>query len=78
VLSVRAAENNPFPTRTASETRQRELFLIVGFLALLGLSAGLSQAFKTLDIYPGPYAVVYLAAWVPLAVAWNLLGFQRA
>jgi hypothetical protein len=77
-LSVRAADTNPFPTRTASETRQRELLLIVGFLTLLfGLGAGLSQALKTLDIYPGPYAVAYLAAWVPLAVAWNLLGYQR-
>jgi hypothetical protein len=77
-LSARAADTNPFPTRTASETQQRELFLIVGFFILLfGLGAGLSQALKTLDIFPGPYAVVYLAAWVPLSVAWNLLGYQR-
>lgn len=69
--------HQPLPTRTESETRQRELFLIVGFIVLLfGLSAGLSLALKALDFYPGPYAVAYLAAWVPLAVAWNLLGYS--
>jgi len=77
-LSTRAAETSPFPTRTESETRQRELLLIVGFIVLLfGLGAGLSLTLKTLDLYPGPYAVAYLAAWVPLAVAWNVLGYQR-
>jgi len=78
MLSVRAADTDPFPIRTASETRQRELLLIAGYFALLfGLGAGLSQALKTSDVYPGPYAVVYLAGWVPLSVAWNLLGYQR-
>jgi hypothetical protein len=77
-LSVRAADTSPFPTRTASETRLQELLLIVGFLALLfGFGVGLSQILKTSDIYPGPYALAYLGAWVPLAVAWNLLGYQR-
>ena len=77
-LSARATETNPLPTLTASETRQRELLLIVGFIVLLfGLGAILSQALKTLDIYPGRYTVAYLAAWVPFSVAWNLLGFQR-
>jgi hypothetical protein len=77
-LSVQAADHHPFPTLTASEAKQRELLLICGFLALLfGLGAVLGHAFKALDIYPGPYAVVYLAAWVPSAVAWNLFGYRR-
>jgi hypothetical protein len=76
-LSDRAADTNPFPTRAASETRRRDLLLIVGFVALLGLGVVLNQALKTTDIYPGPYAVAYLAAWVPLSVIWNLLGYQR-
>jgi hypothetical protein len=77
-LSGRAAETNPFPARTESEARQRELLLSGGFIALLfGFGAGVSLALKVPDLYPGPYAVAYLAAWVPLAVAWNLLGYQR-
>jgi hypothetical protein len=77
-LSVRAAGRHPFPTLTASEAKQRELLLIVGFFILLfGLGADLGHVLKSLGLYPGPYAVIYLAAWVPLAIAWNLLGYQR-
>jgi len=76
-LSVRAADTNPFPTRRAHETRLLELLLIAGFLALLfGFGVVLSQALKASNIYPGPYALVYLGAWVPLVVAWNFLGYQ--
>jgi hypothetical protein len=77
-LSVRGADTDPFPVRAASETRQRDLLLVAGFLALLfGLSMVFTETLKTTDIYPGPYAVAYLAAWVPLSFAWNLLGYQR-
>lgn len=77
-LSMRAADQHPFPTLDASEAKQRELLLIAGFVTLLfGMSAVLGNAMKGLQIYPGPYAVIYLAAWVPLAVVWNLVGFQR-
>lgn len=77
-LSVRAADHHPFPTLNASEAKQRELLLIGAFLILVfGLSAVLGDGLKALYSYPGPYAVVYLAAWVPLAVVWNVFGFQR-
>ncbi len=78
ILSVRAADTNPFPSRSTSETKQLDWLLIVSFFVLLlGLGAGLSQTLKALDIYPGRYAVAYIAAWVPLAIAWNLVGYQR-
>jgi hypothetical protein len=55
------------------------LLLIVGFIALtFGLSPILGRALKASDAYPGPYAVAYLAAWIPFAVAWNLAGYNRA
>jgi hypothetical protein len=77
-LSIRAADQHPLPTLDTSEAKKRELLLIGGFLILLfGMSAVLGNAMKALQIYPGPYAVIYLAAWVPLSVIWNLVGFQR-
>lgn len=78
-LSVRAADTDPFLSRPASQTRQLDLILVGGFIVLLfGLGAALDDALKSLDIYPGPYAVAYLAGWVPLAIAWNVRGYQRA
>lgn len=77
-LSVRAAEQQPFPKLNASEAKQREWLLIGAFLTrVFGLSTALGEGPKALHSYPGPYAVVCLAAWAPLAVVWNVFGVQR-